>query len=211
MVDRCCRGALTLQWVIQPTRLIVFTATKCGKCGPGYPTPLEAMKGKCAASASLGPEAKLSPSTGPTPCGTGDQRPQPQAFPALPLPLLSTLPSPLTAVYPLGPREEIVYLPCIYRNTGIEAPDYLATVDIDPKSPHYCQVRWSLGTGVPRVPSPAPAPRRCPFPAPSFFALLGYGCVVCSLHKGTPEGPASDEYQPALCLQAQAGPGITAA
>ncbi|XP_043432231.1 methanethiol oxidase isoform X1 [Prionailurus bengalensis] len=58
-------------------------ATKCEKCGPGYPTPLEAMK---------------------------------------------------------GPREEIIYLPCIYRNTGIEAPDYLATVDVDPKSPHYCQV-----------------------------------------------------------------------
>uniref|UniRef100_A0A8D0MGB0 Methanethiol oxidase n=1 Tax=Sus scrofa TaxID=9823 RepID=A0A8D0MGB0_PIG len=57
--------------------------TKCGKCGPGYPTPLEAMK---------------------------------------------------------GPREEIVYLPCIYRNTSTEAPDYLATVDVDPKSPQYCQV-----------------------------------------------------------------------
>uniref|UniRef100_A0A2K5EU74 Methanethiol oxidase n=1 Tax=Aotus nancymaae TaxID=37293 RepID=A0A2K5EU74_AOTNA len=57
--------------------------TKCGNCGPGYSTPLEAMK---------------------------------------------------------GPREEIVYLPCIYRNTGIEAPDYLATVDVDPKSPQYCQV-----------------------------------------------------------------------
>ncbi|ERE90757.1 selenium-binding protein 1 [Cricetulus griseus] len=61
----------------------VATATKCGKCGPGYPTPLEAMK---------------------------------------------------------GPREEIVYLPCIYRNTGIEAPDYLATVDVDPNSPQYSQV-----------------------------------------------------------------------
>ncbi|XP_026639906.1 methanethiol oxidase [Microtus ochrogaster] len=58
-------------------------ATKCGKCGPGYPTPGEAMK---------------------------------------------------------GPREEIIYVPCIYRNTGIEAPDYLATVDVDPKSPHYSQV-----------------------------------------------------------------------
>uniref|UniRef100_A0A8C2YI79 Methanethiol oxidase n=1 Tax=Chinchilla lanigera TaxID=34839 RepID=A0A8C2YI79_CHILA len=57
-------------------------ATKC-KCGPGYPSPLEAMK---------------------------------------------------------GPREQIIYLPCIYRNTGIEAPDYLATVDVDPKSPQYCQV-----------------------------------------------------------------------
>ncbi|POI24387.1 hypothetical protein CIB84_011863 [Bambusicola thoracicus] len=39
-----------------------------------------------------------------------------------------------------GPREEIVYLPCIYRNTGIQKPDYLATVDVNPKSPHYCQV-----------------------------------------------------------------------
>ncbi|XP_027717373.1 methanethiol oxidase [Vombatus ursinus] len=56
---------------------------KCEKCGPGYPTPLDAMK---------------------------------------------------------GPREEIVYLPCIYRNTGIQAPDYLATVDVDPKSPYYSQV-----------------------------------------------------------------------
>lgn len=27
---------------------IVAAATKCEKCGPGYPTPLEAMKGKCA-------------------------------------------------------------------------------------------------------------------------------------------------------------------
>lgn len=58
-------------------------ATKCVKCGPGYSTPLEAMK---------------------------------------------------------GPREEIIYLPCIYRNTGIEAPDYLATVDVNPRSPQYCQV-----------------------------------------------------------------------
>uniref|UniRef100_A0A3B4GC80 Methanethiol oxidase n=1 Tax=Pundamilia nyererei TaxID=303518 RepID=A0A3B4GC80_9CICH len=39
-----------------------------------------------------------------------------------------------------GPREEIIYLPCIYRNTGILKPDYLATVDVNPKSPTYCQV-----------------------------------------------------------------------
>ncbi|XP_027575606.2 methanethiol oxidase isoform X1 [Pipra filicauda] len=56
---------------------------KCGACGPGYASPLDAMK---------------------------------------------------------GPREELLYLPCIYRNTGIQKPDYLATVDVDPKSPHYCQV-----------------------------------------------------------------------
>lgn len=39
-----------------------------------------------------------------------------------------------------GPREEIVYLPCIYRNTEVVKPDYLATVDVDPKSPTYSQV-----------------------------------------------------------------------
>ncbi|XP_077048070.1 methanethiol oxidase isoform X3 [Agelaius phoeniceus] len=58
-------------------------AGKCGACGPGYPSPLEAMK---------------------------------------------------------GPREQLLYLPCIYRNTGIGIPDFLATVDVDPKSPQYCQV-----------------------------------------------------------------------
>uniref|UniRef100_A0A7M4EMX9 Methanethiol oxidase n=1 Tax=Crocodylus porosus TaxID=8502 RepID=A0A7M4EMX9_CROPO len=56
---------------------------ECGECGPGYKTPLDAMK---------------------------------------------------------GPREKIIYLPCIYRNTGINKPDYLATVDVDPESPCYSQV-----------------------------------------------------------------------
>ncbi|NWI35557.1 SBP1 oxidase, partial [Picathartes gymnocephalus] len=39
-----------------------------------------------------------------------------------------------------GPREQLLYVPCIYRNTGIAIPDFLATVDVDPKSPQYCQV-----------------------------------------------------------------------
>ncbi|NXV05362.1 SBP1A oxidase, partial [Cettia cetti] len=39
-----------------------------------------------------------------------------------------------------GPREEIIYIPCIYRNTGKKIPDFLATVDVDPKSPTYSQV-----------------------------------------------------------------------
>ncbi|CAH2327470.1 methanethiol oxidase [Pelobates cultripes] len=55
----------------------------CKSCGPGYKTPLDAMK---------------------------------------------------------GPREKIVYLPCIYRSTGIKKPDYLATVDVDPDSATYSQV-----------------------------------------------------------------------
>ncbi|MEE6508900.1 hypothetical protein FKM82_023413 [Ascaphus truei] len=56
---------------------------KCGTCGPGYKTPLDAMK---------------------------------------------------------GPREELLYLPCIYRNTGIKKPDYLATVDVNPKSSTFSKV-----------------------------------------------------------------------
>ncbi|XP_075464174.1 methanethiol oxidase-like isoform X2 [Ascaphus truei] len=39
-----------------------------------------------------------------------------------------------------GPREEIVYLPCIYRNTGIKKPDYLATVDVNPESSTFSEV-----------------------------------------------------------------------
>ncbi|XP_022105572.1 selenium-binding protein 1-like [Acanthaster planci] len=39
-----------------------------------------------------------------------------------------------------GPKEEIVYLPCIYRNTEVKKPDYLATVDVDPRSSTYCKV-----------------------------------------------------------------------
>uniref|UniRef100_A0A8C3X8E2 Methanethiol oxidase n=1 Tax=Cyanoderma ruficeps TaxID=181631 RepID=A0A8C3X8E2_9PASS len=58
-------------------------AGKCGSCGPGYASPLEAME---------------------------------------------------------GPREQLLYLPCIYSNTGIRIPDFLATVDVDPQSPQYCQV-----------------------------------------------------------------------
>ncbi|XP_066465082.1 methanethiol oxidase-like isoform X4 [Eleutherodactylus coqui] len=37
-------------------------------------------------------------------------------------------------------REEIMYVPCVYHHTGINKPDYLATVDVNPKSPRYCQV-----------------------------------------------------------------------
>ena len=43
-----------------------------------------------------------------------------------------------------GPREKIVYLPCIYNDTGIDALDYVATVDIDPESENFCKVRKDL-------------------------------------------------------------------
>lgn len=39
----------------QLTGLIVSTAMKCGECGPGYSTPLEAMKGMCLMSETQHP------------------------------------------------------------------------------------------------------------------------------------------------------------
>lgn len=41
----------------------------------------------------------------------------------------------------LGPRERLIYVPCILTGTGTQKPDYLATVDVDPESPNYCKVR----------------------------------------------------------------------
>ena len=61
---------------------LLFLAGHCA-CGPGYATPLDAMK---------------------------------------------------------GPRETIVYLPCIRANTGVDKPDYLATVDVNPRSTTYSEV-----------------------------------------------------------------------
>ncbi|KAM7028896.1 methanethiol oxidase-like [Acridotheres tristis] len=40
----------------------------------------------------------------------------------------------------LAPREEVAYVTCTYRNTGIDQPDFLATVDLNPRSCHYGQV-----------------------------------------------------------------------
>ena len=37
-------------------------------------------------------------------------------------------------------REKLLYTIALYTGTGIEAPDYLATVDVDPESPTYSQV-----------------------------------------------------------------------
>ena len=43
-----------------------------------------------------------------------------------------------------GPRETLVYLPCIHTNTGIDKPDYLATVDVNPRSKTYSKVSWLI-------------------------------------------------------------------
>ncbi|KAM7278112.1 hypothetical protein ACFE04_005246 [Oxalis oulophora] len=39
-----------------------------------------------------------------------------------------------------GPKESLIYVTCVYTGTGIEKPDYLATVDVDPNSPNYGKV-----------------------------------------------------------------------
>ncbi|CAK8672548.1 unnamed protein product [Clavelina lepadiformis] len=39
-----------------------------------------------------------------------------------------------------APKEKILYIPCIYRNTPIDQSDYLATVDMDENSPTFCKV-----------------------------------------------------------------------
>jgi selenium-binding protein 1 len=39
-----------------------------------------------------------------------------------------------------APREKLLYATAIYVGTGIEAPDYLATIDVDPTSPTYSSV-----------------------------------------------------------------------
>lgn len=39
-----------------------------------------------------------------------------------------------------APREKIVYTICIYTGTGVEKPDYLATIDVDEASPTYGEV-----------------------------------------------------------------------
>ncbi|MEQ8998945.1 MAG: selenium-binding family protein [Coleofasciculus sp. B1-GNL1-01] len=37
-------------------------------------------------------------------------------------------------------REKVLYTIALYTGTGVEAPDYLATIDVDPTSPTYSQV-----------------------------------------------------------------------
>ena len=39
-----------------------------------------------------------------------------------------------------APREKLLYTIAIYTGTGIQKPDYLATIDADPKSPTYSKV-----------------------------------------------------------------------
>lgn len=39
-----------------------------------------------------------------------------------------------------APREKLLYTTALYVGTGVEKPDYLATIDVDPESPTYSQV-----------------------------------------------------------------------
>jgi len=52
-------------------------------------------------------------------------------------------PTPLDAMK-RGPREKLLYIPCIYTGTNSKKPDYLATIDCDPDSPSYGKVSVAL-------------------------------------------------------------------
>ena len=39
-----------------------------------------------------------------------------------------------------APREKLLYTIGLYTGTKVDAPDYLATIDVDPASPTYSQV-----------------------------------------------------------------------
>lgn len=49
-----------------------------------------------------------------------------------------------------GPREELLYVICVQPFPTKDKTDALATVDVDPKSPTYCQVISKLYTGNPK-------------------------------------------------------------
>ena len=44
-----------------------------------------------------------------------------------------------------APREKILYTIALYIGTGIQKPDYLATIDADPESPHLFTGHQSAG------------------------------------------------------------------
>jgi selenium-binding protein 1 len=43
-----------------------------------------------------------------------------------------------------APREEFVYVACLYQGTGIAEPDFLAVVDVTPTSPTFQQITYKL-------------------------------------------------------------------
>ena len=68
-----------------------------------------------------------------------------------------------------APREKLLYTIAIYTGTGIQKPDYLATVDVDPESPTYSQVIHRLempGIGD-QYPQPAQSNRSPTIPSHS--------------------------------------------
>jgi selenium-binding protein 1 len=67
-----------------------------------------------------------------------------------------------------APREKLLYTVALYTGTSVVAPDYLATVDVDPRSPTYSQV-------VHRLPMPSPGDE-----------LHHFGWNACSSCHGDP-------------------------
>ena len=58
-----------------------------------------------------------------------------------------------------APRETLLSVLALYGGTGIRKPDYLATVDVDPKSKNYSKIihRLPMRRGSSSVPLKAPS------------------------------------------------------
>ncbi|CAG0921969.1 unnamed protein product, partial [Notodromas monacha] len=102
----------------------------------GFPTPLDAMKN--------GPREKLvyvpciQPSNDkPDYLATIDVDPKSDTYSKSCCEAECGFPTPLDAMKN-GPREKLVYVPCIQPSN--DKPDYLATIDVDPKSDTYSKV-----------------------------------------------------------------------
>jgi selenium-binding protein 1 len=48
-----------------------------------------------------------------------------------------------------GPRERHLFVTCTYANTGIDSPDYVAVIDVDPESKSYSEVVQGLSGVAP--------------------------------------------------------------
>ena len=61
-----------------------------------------------------------------------------------------------------APREKLLYTVALYIGTGIQKPDYLATIDVDPESPTYARssTGWRCRTSATSCITSAGTPAR---------------------------------------------------
>lgn len=86
-----------------------------------------------------------------------------------------------------APREEVAYVTCTYRSTCIDQPDFLATVDLNPRSPHYGQV--PAGSCWARCGEGSLRGLCCPRPPGAALGLFFPGKTACPVSPPLLPGP----------------------